>query len=55
MTKQRGQVIGGMPDEGVLKIEQTDAGDALAFRQPMQVLAVIVAQDDDLRIMGKGC
>src|SRR5579863_6656576 len=34
VLKQRGDVIGGWPDQGVLKIEQADPRDVVTRRQP---------------------
>ena len=47
VLKQRNQIIGAMTGHRILKIQQTNAGDALPFRKPKQVFRVIVALDQD--------
>jgi hypothetical protein len=48
VLQQVGQVPGRVGAQGVLEVQQADAGHAVAARQPQQVLGVIVAVGEDV-------
>ncbi len=47
VLQQVGQVPGGVGAQGVLEVQQADAGHAVALGQPQQVLGVVVAVGED--------